>query len=204
MCLLPKERLPMKFDGATIIQTTIDQVMQEHGRVAQRLWWSGMAGDPVAPYQSSLLAQELALLVRVANGEIDRASAGEARYFEVQGVLQDVCTLLWQPPIGPSGYQVPADFWTQPGIGAVCGAVLQWLNADDLITISEAAHILYEDVDAVGSNVATQRVLRLISRGKIAAYQASPDTEPNPRRRRRVKRSEVLLLRGIHDPDNLD
>jgi hypothetical protein len=204
MCLLPEEGLPMRFDGATIIQTTIDQVMQEHSRVAQRLWWSGMAGDPAAAYQSSLLAQELALLVQVANGEIDRAAAGEARYFEVQGVLQDVCMLLWQPPIGPAGYHVPADFWTQPGIGAVCGAVLEWLNADDLITISEAAHILYADADEVGSNVATQRVLRLISRGKINAYQASADTEPNPRRRRRVKRSEVLLLRGIHDPDNLD
>jgi hypothetical protein len=194
----------MKIDSATIIQTTIDQVIQEHGRVAQRLWWNGMAGDPATPYRSSLLAQELALLVQVANGEIDRASAGEARYFEVQGVLQDVCTLLWQPPIGPAGYHVPADFWTQPGIGAVCGAVLEWLNADDLITISEAAHILYADAHAVGSNVATQRVLRLISRGKIAAYQASAEAEPNPRRRRRVKRSEVLLLRGIHDPDNLE
>lgn len=194
----------MKFDSATIIRATIDQVLQEHGRVAQRLWWGGMAGDPAAPYQSSLLEQELTLLVQVANGEIDRASAGDARYFEIQGVLKDVCALLWQPPIGPVGYQVPADFWSQPGIGAVCGAVLAWLDADDLITISEAAQLLYPDAAEVGSNVATQRVLRLISRGKVTAYQASADVEPNPRRRQRVKRSEVLLLRGVHDPAETD
>jgi hypothetical protein len=194
----------MKFDSSTIIKTTIAQVLQEHSRVAQRLWWGGMAGDPAEPYRSGVLAQELALLVQVANGDIDRATAGDARYFEIKGVLDDVCTLLWQPPIGPAGRHIPAEFWAQPGIGAVCGAVLAWLEADDLITISEAARILYEDADEVGSNVATQRVLRLISHGKIAAYQADAAAEPNPRRRRRVKRSEVLLLRGIHDPDDLD
>ncbi|GAA5527094.1 hypothetical protein [Herpetosiphon gulosus] len=184
----------MQFDQVTIVQTTLAAVMQQQQRLAEHLWWGGVVGNSGA--EAGLLEQELSLLVAVANGEIERESAGVARYFEIKGVLNDVCSLLWQAPLSVEPV-IPAEFWTQPGIGVVCGAVLAWLDADDLITITEAARLLYPDAPLVGSNVATQRVLRLIASGKLREYMANAEVAPNPRHRRRVKRSEVLLLCNI-------
>ncbi|MBM7844952.1 helix-turn-helix domain-containing protein [Herpetosiphon giganteus] len=184
----------MQSDATLIIQTTLATVMQAQQRLAEHLWWGGAsANSTMAP---SLLEQELTLLVQVANGEIERETAGVARYFEIKGVLDDVCRLLWQAPLSAEPV-IPAEFWTQPGIGAVCGAVLAWLDADDLITITEAAQLLYPDAALVGSNVATQRVIRLIRSGKLHEYTANAELAPNPRHRRRVKRSEVLPLCNI-------
>ncbi len=184
----------MGFDYTPIGQSTISLVRQAQQRLAEHLWWGGASANPTT--EPSLLEQELTLLVQVANGEIERETAGVARYFEIKGVLDDVCKLLWQAPMS-SEPVIPAEFWTQPGIGAVCGAVLAWLDADDLITITEAAQLLYPDTALVGSNVATQRVTRLIRSGKLRVYTANAELAPNPRHRRRVKRSEVLPLRNI-------
>jgi hypothetical protein len=184
----------MQFDQTTIVQTTLAAVMQAQQRLAEHLWWGGAVGSSGS--EAGLLEQELSLLVEVANGEIERETAGVARYFEIKGVLDAVCRLLWQAPLSAEPV-IPGEFWTQPGIGAVCGAVLAWLDADDLITITEAARLLYPDALLVGSNVATQRVLRLIASGKLREYMVNAEVAPNPRHRRRVKRSEVLPLCNI-------
>lgn len=60
--------------------------------------------------------------------------------------------------------------------------------ADDLITISEAAALL---------GVSTQAISGRIARGELAAYE--DPAEPNPRRRRRVRRADVEAL--SHAPD---
>lgn len=187
----------MKYDLDTIAREVVGQVAHHVFWLNQRLYWGGINPPPPSqadPYQSSPLLEELRLLVRVANGEIDRARASEELRGEVYETLQSTVELLFAP-IGASAYEIPPDFWAWPGIGQVCGQVVVWLHGDDLISYTEAARLLYDDAASVSDNALQMRISRLIDDGRLGAY-SDPD-EPNPRHAQRVLRSEVERLREM-------
>ncbi len=69
------------------------------------------------------------LLVRVANGEVSRDAADDARIAEISTALKQVMDVFTaKTKIG-----LPA-FWELPGMGQLCAAVVRWLYGDDLLS----------------------------------------------------------------------
>jgi hypothetical protein len=83
----------------------------------------------------------------------------------------------------PATYHIPNEFWETP-IGALALRAHMWARRDELITASEAA-------DLCGKS--TQALSQLADRGKLATY--SDPSEPNPQRRTRYQKSQVMALR---------
>lgn len=187
------------FDLETICRAVIGQVLSHSFWLDQRLYVGGLRPsvdlartefvhqDQVTPYAQSPLREELALLVRVANGAIDRARTHEQTVGEIAETLQGICELLFSP-IGTHAYTIPPTFWSEDGIGEVCGAVWGWLHQDDLINYTEAASLLYPNLNA-SPDARSARVRRLVEKGKLTGV-IDPSIK-NPQHARRVLRSQV-------------
>lgn len=124
-----------------------------------------------------MIAESISQMSLVAAGDtkhLDRADV----YDHVQGLVEHLFSIP-----GEASYIIPNEFW-QSGFGAIVMAALVWSQGDKLITISEAAEISGKPIKSIS---------QFVARGKIKSY---PDmSEPNPRRRMRVLKSEAKALR---------
>jgi hypothetical protein len=139
------------------------------------------------------LAEDLRLLIRIANGEVERlqGTSEELRAFlaPIEAVLQRVLDALlgnaWGAPI-----VIPADFWNSD-IGVVVARVRWWLSLDDLITISNAAALAFGE----NTQANRMRIARAIDSG-LLAWVPDPSVA-NPQQNRRILRPEVERLRDL-------
>jgi len=118
--------------------------------------------------------------------QIAQAAAGETEHLErgeVYECCQTLCERLFAAPGIGAGYHIPQEFWEAP-IGQVMARAFIWLEGDELITMSQAAEISGRSASALS---------QLVDRRKLTVYP-DPD-EPNPRRRNRVRRSEIEKLK---------
>jgi len=143
--------------------------------------------------QQPSLAEDLRLLIRIANGEVERfqGTSEETRRFlaPIEDALQRVLDALlgsaWGGPI-----VVPPDFWSTD-IGIVAARVRWWLSLDDLITISNAASLAFGE----NTQANRMRIARAID-GGLLTWVPDPSVA-NPQQNRRVLRPEVERLRDL-------
>jgi hypothetical protein len=69
-----------------------------------------------------------------------------------------------------------------------------WLRHDDLISLTEAAQLLFPGIADTNLQAARMRVKRLTERGELMVYLA-PD-EPNPTQQARVSRQAINALQA--------
>ena len=119
-------------------------------------------------------------------------TVGDEMVGEIMDTLQSIIDLLFARAGGPYLYTIPPSFWSQPGIGQVLARVQAWLRHDDLISYTEAAHILFKDLAQENIQAARMRIKRLVERGKLMSYVALD--EANPTRQMRVSRLTVEAL----------
>ena len=143
-------------------------------------------------FRPSPFAEEIRLLVRIANGEIPPDLADDILIEEVEEAIQSVSKKLFTAPGQPHHSPIPAPFWDTE-LGRVVLHCQLWLRGDDLITYTEAASIVWPD-DVI--QVARMRVKRLVERGEWTAY--SDPLENNPQHAARVSRQEVEQYHDDH------
>jgi hypothetical protein len=177
-------RIAMRFDAATIADETIAALTEHVSRLSQRLsigGWLPDAKDDYCPLRS-----EIDDLCRVANGEVERATAGEEFVMDTHQLLQDIaelCAWWWT-----AEYEIPQS-WRETDLGRAWDAARYWLLSDDVITLSQAAALLGYTTDSTGMS----KIDRLIARGKLSTY--IDPSEPNPRRARRVSKRDMLDMK---------
>lgn len=146
----------------------------------------GQAQEPTpAPLdRHSPLFQSLALLIRVANGELTRE---RATLRLVEQALEHLLDVLLGSP-AQTRVHIPDDFWDSE-IGVVVSRARWWVSAEDLITISNAAAL------AFGQNTQANRmrIVRAIDSG-LLDWVIDPSVA-NPQQNRRVLRPQVERLR---------
>jgi hypothetical protein len=175
-----------KFNPDRISIDTIFAVQNHLRWTAESLYFGGAEIVPnlavsTSPAEQSPLRERIELLCKIANGDyVDNPHI-------VAKTIQSVCETLFTTAYG--SYQIPNSFW-QTALGQVIQHCCVWLHGDELITISEAARLLYADT----SQRAIMRVQRLLKRGDLQRF-IDPD-EPNPQRATRVLRSEVEVLKN--------
>jgi len=123
------------------------------------------------------IAESLEPIARVAAGDtrgLDRSKI----YGHVQGLLEK----LFSVP-GEGSIEIPNAFWQSP-FGSMVMIAYVWCQGDRLITITEASDLSGKSIKSIS---------QFVVRGKLRSY---PDmSEPNPRRRMRVLKSEIKALR---------
>ena len=128
----------------------------------------------------------LRLMIAEGISQMSLVAAGDTTHLdrtEVYEHVQDLLEHLFSIPAGETPYIIPAEFW-QSDLGAIVMAALVWSQGDRLITISDAAEISGKSVKSIS---------QFVARGKLRSY---PDmSEPNPRKRTRVLRSDIIALR---------
>lgn len=90
--------------------------------------------------QSSPLREEIALLCRVANGQIERAGASAPLLAEIAETVQGMVEATAGPPV-LSEYAIAPAYFDTP-IGALIAQVQRWQHGDDLISFMEAGRLL--------------------------------------------------------------
>ncbi|MFN8467430.1 MAG: hypothetical protein U0X20_17865 [Caldilineaceae bacterium] len=143
--------------------------------------------------QQPTLAEDLRLLIRIANGEVERfqGTSEETRRFlaPIEEALQRILDALLGSAWGGS-IVVPPDFWSSD-IGVVAARVRWWLSLDDLITISHAAALAFGE----NTQANRMRIARAIDGGQLT-WVPDPSVA-NPQQNRRVLLPEVERLRDL-------
>lgn len=129
--------------------------------------------------------EHLSLPIADAIADIVQVAAGNTKKFNRLTISEKIAGLvghLFRIP-GDLSSRIPEEFW-RTDFGAMIMAAYIWCQGDTLITITEAAEI---------SDKSIKSISQFIARGKLRSY---PDmSEPNPRKRTRVLKSEALALR---------
>jgi len=182
--------MEQRFDPRAITEELVGQLAWHLQAIHMRLFWGSVPqGEP--PYaiqvhqarESSPLAEEIVLLCRVANGEIDRAAADEQLLAEVADTIQGIVEVTAAPAL-LSSYTIDDGYWATP-IGELVAHAQAWLRHDDLIPAAEAARLLYPwDMKAgkAGQARAQARVRRQAEAGELRRYRNVAAGETNQER----------------------
>lgn len=173
-----------KFDASAIAEEVISQIRNHISRLGLRVYVGG-----VLPQTHDMdwcdLKAEIEELCRIANGAVDHKAASQEFIEETHQLVQDIAELCG--PYYATTYTIPDD-WRKTRLGQAWDAVRFWLLSDDMITLSEAARLLYDAADAAELN----KLDRLITRGDLDQY--NDPSESNPRKARRVLKRQVRAL----------
>lgn len=171
--------MEQRFDPHAITEYVVGQLAWHLQAIHMRLFWGSVPqGEPhygVQVHQakdSSPLAEEIALLCRAANSQIDRACVGEQQLAEIADTIQGIVEVTAAPAL-LSSYTIEEGYWQTP-IGELIAHVQAWLRHDDLIPAAEAARMLYPwDMkgDKAGQSRAQARVRRQAEAGELRRYR---------------------------------
>lgn len=178
-------RAAARFDAEKIAAETISLLTDHISRLSHRLSIGGWHPGVKPESDFVPLRAEIDLLCRAANGEIDRADASAETIGEIQELIQDIAELT--SPYWTAFYTIPAD-WRETDLGRAWDAARYWLMSADMISLADAARLLYDAADAADLN----KLDRLVQRGDLTEY--IDPTESNPRRARRILKSDVQHL----------
>ena len=182
------------FEVTTIADDVVSRITQHYHQIGHSLVWpdTNRSRSPARP--PTPLHADIARFVHIANGDLDRATADDQTIGELIERFQNLLDLLFLPANGQYTYRIPATFWGEAGIEQVLARVQAWLRHDDLISLSEAAQVLFPTLAETNLQAARMRVKRLTERGDLMIYLA-PD-EPNPTQQARVSRQAIEALQA--------
>lgn len=173
-----------KFDAATISEEVISQLRNHVTRLGLRVWVGGVLPQTHDDSWCDLKA-EIEELCRIANGAVDRKAASQEFIEETHQLVQDIAELCG--PYYATTYTIPEE-WRKTRLGQAWDAVRFWLLSDDMITLSEAARMLYDAADSAELG----KLERAIARGDLDEY--NDPSEANPRKSKRVLKHQVRAL----------
>jgi len=182
------------FDTTTIADDVVSRMLLHYYRIGRSLAWPSSELNPSHSQPPTPLHADIMRFVQIANDEHNRATADEQMIGELIERFQNLLDLLFLPANGQYSYRVPATFWSEPGIGQVLARVQAWLRHDDLITLTEAAQILFPEIAQTNLQAARMRVKRLTERSELMVYLALD--EPNPTQQARVSRQAIEALQA--------
>ncbi len=140
-----------------------------------------------APLAAQPLAAQVKVFERIERGTIDRRTVAPAFVQEVEQAVEQLLAVLYTPLDGRP-FVLPRDAWTHSPLMKLLASVTYWLYHDDLMSIAEAARLLYGSSDLA----MLARIRRLIERGDLRHYWR-PGREAK-QRSFLVRRSEVERL----------
>jgi len=176
------------FDPEKIAKETVQAVMSHADwKMLQQLYFVPPQ-LPIEPHpaRQSPLTEQITALCKVANGEVDRATADDHFVGEVYEICQSLAETLWSQPLSYH-YTIPPQFW-ESDLGQVMMQAQAWARRDTLITISEAARMLYGE----STPATNMRISRLLDKQELTRYHSAD--EPNPQHRARVSKAEIEEL----------
>lgn len=183
------------FDADAISEDVLQRVRRHAQFIHAGLYSSSHL--PVLPDQhsSSPLEVDIRHLVSIANGDLDRARVDATTVADVLEQVQRVVDILFARAYGLSLPSIPPSFWTTSGVGQVIAYVQAWLRHDDLITFTQAAHVLFPALAQENVQAARMRVKRLTEQGKLMQYIDPSAT--NPTQQVRVSRQAIEALQAV-------
>lgn len=170
--------------------TILDTIQRYRDQLDALLTGQAERTDSPRSLADRSLADQLALFEEIAQGKIDRNQADAAFVAEVEDAVDQILLVLCTPPDvqDPAFEVLPRDIWTRSEIGQILAYVTWWLYQHDLISIRDAASMLYGST----GNAESLRVHRDIERGNLDFYL--DPYEANPQHGRRVRQSQVSAL----------
>jgi len=142
-----------------------------------------------APLAAQPLTEQVKAFEHIERGKLDRRRADPAFIREVEQAVAQMLAVLYTPLDG-GPMRVPRDAWTRSPLMRVLASVTYWLYADELISLADAARVLYGD----SSQANLARVRRMVERGELGHYWR-PGREDNRGRAVLVRRSDVEQVR---------
>lgn len=173
----------------TFVQEVTATVYQQQQQLSHALGIPPSPAPPADEHGQSPLQQDLQLLVDVANGRYLRTQTNTATLQQVERAVTQLLDLLLGNALHTSR-TMPEEFW-QSEIGILVSRVRWWLSVDDLITISNAAALVFGE----NSQANRMRIARAIDKGALD-WVPDPLTA-NPQHNKRVLRSQVEHLRAL-------
>jgi len=147
-----------------------------------------------APLAAQPLAAQVNVFERIEAGKIDRHRADVAFVQEVEQAVEQLLYVLYAPLDG-GALVVPRDAWTRSPLTRLLASVTYWVYGDELMSMAEAARLLYNDGDRAGR----ARIRRLIERGTLRHYWRPGRTDPT--NAVLVRRSEVEQVQQHQEED---
>jgi hypothetical protein len=173
---------------------TITTPMREHeARLHTLLHATPAANRPLA---TQPLSEQVKVFERIERGAIQPATADPAFVQDVEAAVEQILLVLYRPLDGRP-FMLPRDVWTASPLMRLLASVTYWLYQDDLISMAEAARLLYGTSD----NTLLGRIRRGIERGELRHYWR-PDRE-HKQRATLVRRSEVLAWKQERADEDL-
>ena len=182
------------FDVDAITEDVLGRV-RRHTQLLQAALYPLPAVPALPNASQSPLRTDIARLVAIANGAIDRAQADADTVADVLELVQRVLDILFAQPYQSTLPRIPASFWADPPIGQALAHVQAWLRHDDLISYTEAAQALFPTLAQHNLQAARMRLKRLTEAGTLMQYRDPSAT--NPTQQVRVSRQAVEALRAI-------
>ena len=176
----------MALFGETFAREVTSLVERRHGELGAALGVQPEQAVQAALDEQTPLRRDLKLLIAVANGELMRTDAAVRR---VELALGRVMDLLLGNALG-SNTTLPDDFWVTD-IGVLVSRVRWWVSIDDLITISNAAALVFGE----NNQPNRMRISRAIDNG-LLEWVPDPSVA-NPQQNKRVLRPQVERLRDL-------
>jgi hypothetical protein len=167
------------------LQTVTTPMHDLHDRLHTLLHAMPAANAPLA---AQPLAEQVTTFERIERGTIHRRNANPAFVREVEQAVEQMLAVLYTPLDGGPCI-VPRDAWTRSPLMELLASVTYWLYQDDLISIADAARVLY----GTSTDAVLVRVRRMIERGDLRHYWR-PGRE-HKQRSFLVRRSEVERLK---------
>lgn len=160
-----------------------DVVVGAIHQIYHRLKWD--AQEQFGLYDLPAAIDPLRMMIADPLAQIARAATGDARHSEdadgeLTECIQTVMEVLFSNSI-TGFYHIPDEFWSGD-LGKMIARARLWLQ-NDLVTISEAAHI---------SGVSVPAVTQAVDAGRLAAF-VDPDA-PQRQGRRLVSEAQVNEL----------
>jgi hypothetical protein len=174
------------------LKTVITPMREHEARLHTLLHATPAANRPLA---AQPITEQVKVFERIERGAIHRAAVDPAFVRQVEDAVEQVLLVLYRPLDGRP-FMIPRDAWNHSPLMRLLASVTHWLYQDDLITMAEAARLLYGTSD----NAVLGRIRRGIERGELRHYWR-PDRD-HKQRATLVRRSEVLAWKqGLANED---
>ncbi len=144
------------------------------------------------PLKEQPLRHQLRVFREIAKGKRPREQTSPAFARVLEAAVEQLLQVLYEPLDG-SPMLMPRDAWHRTELGPLLAQVTMWLYGPDLISMVEAAQLLYDISAAQAKDVA--RIRWLIQTGRLRHYW--DPHEPNYTHAQRVRKSEVLQLKRV-------
>lgn len=178
------------FEQEVIEQDLTRQLYRRYSLIHEALYSSPVPPKPA--YDEGRLHQDLSVLLAVANGTIKRSEASEDQIADILEISERLIDLLFGRVYNQSATSVPSFFWNETTVGQMLAHVQAWLRQDDLISLSDAAQLLFPELAETNLQAARMRVKRLTEQGRLMQYR---DPRVNNRMQQlRVSRQAVEAL----------